>query len=241
MSTLSVCTICQDEEEPIRWYLECCAHLAAHLPDFREVVLVDGGSQDRTLSIVQEYSTRVPIVLLQRPFDCTRDQQNAGLDLCTGDFVFTPDADMTWTTNFPEVFQSGVFERSSYWDFSMFFTAKDAYHYFDWPRGVNMRLHRRGPRWKAERKFHVQLEGQYSGLPICSSVVLFENSCRIKDKHALWRRGERRQRFQAEMEAEGGGPGSPDRFYRAVYEADPKSIVELPPAVRDLVLGSTNG
>ncbi len=235
MSTLSVCTICQDEEEPIKWYLEACKHLTKNCPGLQEVVLIDGGSKDNTIDVINSYKDEIPIKLLERPFDCTRDQQNFGLEHCTGEFVFTPDADMTWTSNFPDIFNSGFFDRMSYCDFPMLFTAKDAYHWFyKWNLGINMRLHKRGPKWT--RKFHVVLEGQTPGIPVCGRVTIFENSCRISDEKALLNRGERRQWCIDDMIAEGNGPGAPDRFLEAARHAE---YQELLPFLKDLVIPGT--
>ena len=242
MNTLSVCTIAQDEEEPIKWYLEYFAFVAASLgDDLREVVIVDGGSKDNTVDVIKSYQDRIPIKLLERPYDCTREQQNFGLDHCTGDFVFGLDADMTATTNFPDMFKSGRFEQGAYWDFPMRFVAKDAYHWFyKWPCGVNMRLWKRGPKWKQERKFHVQLEGQTQGIPVCGEVVVFENSCRIKNDKALMWRGERRQIYDAEMSLEGAPPGPANRFWGAAHAPD-SEIALLESHILAMILPTTNG
>lgn len=235
MSTLSVCTICQDEEEPIKWYLEACKHLAENCPSLNEVVLIDGGSKDNTIDVINSYKDKVPIKLLERPFDYTGAQQNFGLEHCTGDFVYTPDADMTWTSNFPAIFNNGFFDKMNYCDFPMIYTAKDAYHWFHkWSNGVNMRLHKRGPKWI--RKFHVNLEGQTGGLPVCGRVTIFENSCRISSEEALLNRGQRRQWCADEMHEEGIGPGSADRF---LYAAKGTEYIEVSPALRALIIPCT--
>jgi len=184
MSTLSVCTICLNEEEPIVWYLDCCAYLAATLPNLQEVILVDGGSTDNTIDVINSYRDRVPITLLQHPFDTFGEQKNRALVKATGDFIFGPDADMTWTRNFSDVFASGQYASAAYWDFQMKFTAQDKYHYFHrWPQGVNMRLWKRGPLFVTN--FHEKLQGQTQGIPVCSHVTIFENSRRIGDQAAL--------------------------------------------------------
>jgi len=244
MSTLSVATICQDEEEPIKWYLESCKHLFFILQDkLKEIVLVDGGSKDNTIDVIKEYQKDIPVLkLYERKWDYTAAQQNFGLEHCTGDYVFTPDADMTWTINFPEMFLSGYFDRSNFWDFHMLFTVRDAYHFFHkWNRGVNMRLHRRGPKWI--RKYHVKLEGQTQGIPVCNGVVIFENSCRIKNDEALMWRGQRRQYCKEDMAKEGAGPGPIDRFYNAAHAPDSEiaHINIYSPKIVDLILPSTNG
>lgn len=241
--SLSVCTICQDEEEPIKWYLEYIVFLSSVLKDsLREIVLVDGGSKDNTVDVINFYKDKAPIKLFERKWDYTAAQQNFGLSHCTGDFVFTLDADMTATTNFPHLFLSGYYNRSPFWDFRMLFAAKDAYHFFHkWNRGVNMRLHRRGPKWI--RKYHVKLEGQNQGLPVSKDVVIFENSCRIKNDEALKWRGERRQICKEDMEKEGASPGPPNRFYSAAHAPDSEvaHLSTYDPKIIDLILPSTNG
>lgn len=244
MSTLSISTIAQDEEEPIKWYLEACKHTYSILQDkLKEIVIVDGGSKDSTVDIIKEYQKEIPVLkLLERPWDYTSNQMNFALDHCTGDYVFTPDADMTWTSNFPEVFLSGYFDRSDYWDFLLLFTVKDAYHYFKhWPIGPNMRLHRRGPKWT--RKYHTRLEGQCLGLPIAENIIIFENSCRIKNDEALKWRGERRQICTSDMVAEGAGPGPADRFYLAAHCVDSEVglVSDYNKVIASLILPSTNG
>ncbi len=243
MMSLSVCTICQDEEEPIKWYLEYIAFLSEQLGDvLREVVLVDGGSKDNTIDVINSYKDKAPIKLLERPWDYPANQMNFGLEHCTGDYVFTLDADMTATTNFPDLFKNNYFQRGDYWDFPILFTGKDAYHFFHkWPRGVNIRMHKRGPKWT--RKYHVLLEGQTPGIPVCVAVTIFENSCRIKSVEALMHRGERRQADNEGMVEEGGGPGPVNRFYGAAQaaETDTMLISDYKKAVANLILPSTNG
>lgn len=244
MSTLSVVTICQDEEEPIKWYLESCKHLSSVLKDnLKEIVLIDGGSKDSTIEVIKKYQKEISqLILLERPWDYTAAQQNFGLSYCTGDFIFTPDADMTWTVNFPEIFLSGYFESANYWDFHMLFTARDAYHFFHkWNRGINMRLHKRGPKWI--RKYHVKLEGQTQGIPVCKDVVIFENSCRIKNDAALKHRGERRQSCKDDMIKEGASPGPSNRFYNAAHSPDSEiaHINTYNQKIADLILSTTNG
>lgn len=243
MSTLSICTICQDEEEPIRWYLESCKHTYSILGDkLKEIVLVDGGSIDNTIDVIREYQKDLPIVLKRRAWDYTQAQQNFALDFCSGDYVFTPDADMTWTTNFPNIFLSNYFDIASYWDFILLFTIKDAYHFFKkWHISSNMRLHKRGPKWT--RKYHVQLEGQGHGIPIVRDIALFENSCRIKNEAALLNRGQKRQYCVEDMVAEGMGPGSADRFLITSKTPDSEIglISEYSKTLADLILPTTNG
>jgi glycosyltransferase involved in cell wall biosynthesis len=234
MSTLSICTICQDESEVIEEFLNCCVYTKAVLQqDLKEVVIVDGGSKDNTLGIIKRYGEEIPLVLIENLFDTFGKQKNRALEKVTGDYIFFPDADMSWTKNFAEVFKAGYYDRAPMWDFHMFFTAKDKYHYFrNWPRGVNMRLWRRGPIFATE--FHEKLQGQHSGLPVCQCITIFENSMRQSDE-ALLNRGRRYQKFQAQMEAAGGGPGSETRYLNAAHVPDDE-IALLPQNLINLIL-----
>ena len=241
MSTLSILIVAQDEENVIPWTMESCLHTSQILgSSLREIVVVDGGSKDHTMDIVNAYKDKMPIKLLQRPWDFTRAQMNYGLDNCTGDYVMPVDADMTWTTNFPHIFLSGRYDQAAFWDFRMLFTCVDAYHYFNWPIGVNMRLFRSGRRFKEDRKYHWQVDGQTHGIPVCGDVIIFENSCRIKDEKALLHRGERRQTCISDMAAEGASPGAPDRFLMAARTSENQKM-KLSDDLINLVLPSTNG
>jgi len=233
MSSLSIISICQDEEEVIGWMLECCVYTYGVLKDLlKEVVIVDGGSKDNTLNIIKSYQNKIPLILIQHPFDSFGQQKNRALEKSTGDYVFGPDADMTWTSNFPIVFKSGFYESSDMWDFRMRFTADDSYHYFDWPLGVNMRLWKN--KFKFVTNFHEKLDGQLymNGLPVCPHVWLFENSFRQSDK-SLLNRGNRYQKFVKEMEAAGGGPGSSTRYLDAKNNG---RKLELPHFLQKMVI-----
>ena len=211
--TLSVCTIMQDEEESIVWYLECCRRLHVDLGDrLREIILVDGGSIDRTLDVVWERTGDLPVTVLERPFDCVRDQWNFGLEHCTGEWVFGPDADFTWTTNLAAVFDAGVYDASDYWQMRIWYVGDDKTYYPENCGGYNLRLWRAGVRWAEHRQYHCLMTGQPEHAPVCPHVICFENSLRIKSERALLHRGRRRQHYADALAAEGMGPGPVDRF-----------------------------
>jgi len=87
---LSVTIICQNSETTIRRCLESVAWAD-------EIVVVDGGSTDRTLEICREFTSKV-----HQPGDWRGHgpQKNRALDLATGEWVFSLDSD-EWIT--PEV------------------------------------------------------------------------------------------------------------------------------------------
>ena len=239
MSSLSIVGICQDEADVIGAYLECCLHTFKSLKeDLHEVVLVDGGSKDNTIDVINSYKDKLPITLIEYPFDTFGQQKNRALDKATGDYIFGPDTDMSWTTNFPDVFKSGLYAMEPYWNFRIIFMFDDAYHYFyKWNTNVNIRLWKRGPKYATY--FHEQLEGSNSpSTPVDQQVLLFENSFRQSDA-ALLNRGQRYQKFQAQMQAAGVGPGEETRYLGAARSPEVDKH-PLPPDLAALVLPSTN-
>ena len=236
MPSLSICTICQDEEEVIKWMLESCKYVNEQIPDLlKEVVINDGGSRDSTVDIINSYKDYIPLTLIEHPFDNFGQQKNRCLEKCSGEFIFFPDADMSWTSNFSNMFKTNYLLSNNMWDMMLYFTVRDGIHYFkNWPLGPSMRVWKRGPKYSTN--FHEKLEGQYPGLPICRDVFVFENSMRQSDK-ALLNRGERYQRFIKEMQEEGGGPGPVDKYLKAAHVGD-EEVALLPDHIRKLILPS---
>ena len=233
MSTLSIISICQDEGEVIGWFLDCCVQTYQVLGDaLKEVIIVDGGSIDNTLAVLKQYQSKLPLIIIEHPFDTFGKQKNLALEKATGDFILGADTDMTWTTNFAEVFKRGTYDNFKFVDFMCYFTCDDAYHYFNWPMGVTMRLWKRGPLFVTE--FHEKLAGQGQGLPVCAEVSMFKNNFRGSD-YFVMHRGIRYQQFTKQMEAEGGGPGGPTRYFDAKH-APQEAKLNLPEQVKQYVL-----
>ena len=63
--------------------------LLAALDWVNEIVVVDGGSHDATVAVARQASCRV----LEHPFDNYADQRNRAIDLATGDWILSIDAD----------------------------------------------------------------------------------------------------------------------------------------------------
>jgi glycosyltransferase involved in cell wall biosynthesis len=81
---ISVVVCTRNEENQIE---ECLAKIVAARPD--EVILVDGGSEDRTVEIARPY---VDKLILSGKSNLTRDRQ-LGIDSATHDFIAMIDAD----------------------------------------------------------------------------------------------------------------------------------------------------
>jgi glycosyltransferase involved in cell wall biosynthesis len=83
MNRLSVCIVAQNEEENLPRLLQSAQPIAD------EIVLVDGGSTDRTQEIARNAGARV----FFRPFTNHADQKNYSASLAANDWIFLLDAD----------------------------------------------------------------------------------------------------------------------------------------------------
>jgi len=88
MPAVSVIIITKNEAHRIRRCLES-------LQWADEIVVVDSGSSDDTLSICKEFTENVFV----RPFDNFSNQKNAALDLASGEWVLSIDADEVVTAD----------------------------------------------------------------------------------------------------------------------------------------------
>ncbi|HEY2456177.1 MAG TPA: glycosyltransferase family 2 protein [Candidatus Acidoferrum sp.] len=83
MNQLTICVVAQNEEENLPRLLRSVREVAD------EVVVVDGGSTDRSVAIAQEHGAKV----IQRAFTTHADQKNYAASVATHDWIFLLDAD----------------------------------------------------------------------------------------------------------------------------------------------------
>jgi glycosyltransferase involved in cell wall biosynthesis len=83
MNRLSVCVIAQNEQENLPRLLESVEGIAD------EVVVVDGGSTDRTSEVAREFGAKV----FPRAFTNFAEQKNFAASLASNDWIFMLDAD----------------------------------------------------------------------------------------------------------------------------------------------------
>jgi glycosyltransferase involved in cell wall biosynthesis len=83
MNSLTVCLVAQNEQEN----LPRCLSSVRDIAD--EIVVVDGGSTDRTQEIAKEFGARVFV----RPFTNHADQKNFAASLASYEWIFLLDAD----------------------------------------------------------------------------------------------------------------------------------------------------
>jgi glycosyltransferase involved in cell wall biosynthesis len=83
MNRLSVCLIAQNEQDNLPRLLQSVQGIAD------EIIVVDGGSADRTQEIAREHGALVFL----RPFTNHADQKNYAASLASNDWIFLLDAD----------------------------------------------------------------------------------------------------------------------------------------------------
>ena len=178
--------------------------------------MIDGGSQDSTLDLIEQWKDRLPIILLEHPFDTAGWQRNRGMELCTTDWVFGIDADMTFTKNMGELFSGGFFDKSEVWDFPLYFTVKDEYHCCSRKAGATTRLYKSKFRFK--QGHHPKLDVTQEMKKGCGEVKIFENGL-LETQRALLHRGVRWQPYQKDVRKVGPSHGKPTRYVEAEFWA----------------------
>lgn len=231
MTSLSICIICQDEEEVLPYTLYGIQQTLL-IPHLREIVIVDGGSQDNTLGVIEEWKSKLPIVLLEHPYDGGGNQKNRGMDLCTGDYILVLDADMTFTKNLGPLFAAGAFNDKPVWDFRLHYTVVDEFHCFEFEDiGATTRLSR--SEYRYTRPWHEQLP-MTPPRTVCPDVRFFENS-HLQTRKALLHRAVRWLPWADQEIRWGPTHGGDNRFVAA--EARGRADAKLfPPEVRKLIV-----
>jgi glycosyltransferase involved in cell wall biosynthesis len=103
MNRLSICVVAQNEEDNLPRLLKSVSGVA------EEIVLLDGGSTDRTIAIAEGFGARI----FRRTFTTHADQKNHAASLASNDWIFLLDADeelsaalrssvLQWKTEKPE-------------------------------------------------------------------------------------------------------------------------------------------
>lgn len=86
---VSIVTVCFNSAETLRDTIESVQN--QDYPDI-EYIIIDGGSSDGTLEVVEEYKDRIS-VLVSEPDEGIYDAMNKGIRLATGDVVATLNSD----------------------------------------------------------------------------------------------------------------------------------------------------
>ena len=84
--TISLCMIVKNEER----YIKMCLENALDLVD--EIIVVDTGSTDNTINIINQFEDKVILVKYEWKNDFS-DARNLSLEKATGDWILILDAD----------------------------------------------------------------------------------------------------------------------------------------------------
>jgi glycosyltransferase involved in cell wall biosynthesis len=88
--------------------------LGTLLPD--EIVIVDGGSTDGTQQVIQSYSNRLPIRLIERPGANISEGRNAAIAAATHDLIAVTDAGVRLDPRWLELLTAPLLSSSSHVD-----------------------------------------------------------------------------------------------------------------------------
>jgi len=140
MNKISSLTICQDEESFIGHMLDWLIMVAK--PD--EIVIIDGGSIDKTIEIINSYKDKANIKLFENPMpDSFSEQRNFALQQCTGDWILQIDADETYSKSIADLLvkiKLGFYEDTDGFIMPTAHLIKDEYHMNDNGGDVHVRL-----------------------------------------------------------------------------------------------------
>ena len=140
---LSVAIVARDEEENLRRTLPSIAGCVD------EIVLVDSGSTDGTVAFAKSYGARVESIA----WPGYGPQVNNALRACTGDWVFSLDADEAWSPALAEEIRTllaGEPAYAAYWvPRRNYFLGRAMRHGGFYP-DRKLRLFRRGTAWARE-------------------------------------------------------------------------------------------
>jgi glycosyltransferase involved in cell wall biosynthesis len=185
MQTVSSLTICQDEEEYILHMLKFLNEIVK--PD--EYVIVDGGSLDSTVEVIEKFKEErgINLKLVKNPMpDSFSIQRNIALDNCSGDWILHIDADETYSESIKTLISSAKSEGYSKIFGFVFPTAhliKDPFHMLEGcGADYHLRFFRNDSRIRYFGDVHEQIS--FEGMPIINGVdgftLIYANSIAMK-------------------------------------------------------------
>jgi glycosyltransferase involved in cell wall biosynthesis/2-polyprenyl-3-methyl-5-hydroxy-6-metoxy-1,4-benzoquinol methylase len=180
---ISVSMITMNEEQNIARALSSCSFAD-------EIVVVDGGSSDRTLNILRANDK---VLLIQRPWDNHfGKQRQASLDNCSGDWVIRLDADeafsMVVEQNIRKLLSSTSDDIAGYKIRQCNLVGNEKYYsrIFDDFEGIP-RIWRNTSVVKWERHIHEKLIGLSGTIKLCEVYVVHYG---FLDRKRYWLKGE---------------------------------------------------
>jgi glycosyltransferase involved in cell wall biosynthesis len=151
LSSLSVIVITKNEERNIAECLDSVRWA-------QEIVVVDGGSDDKTLELAKKYTQKVYV----KPWEGYAASKNFALQQCTGEWVLWLDADERITRELGQEVQSVTGQQPT--PFAAYEIPRRAFFLGRWIRhsgwypGYVTRLFKRGSGHFSDHKVHERLE-----------------------------------------------------------------------------------
>lgn len=219
--SLSILLIVLNEENMIKQWLD---HIKIFQPF--EVVIVDGGSTDRTKDLIKEHGSQYN--LIEHPMGHSfAEQRNIAKQHCHGDWVLALDADETLSSNSPEIIAKIIQDQGAIaFSFPRVALFPDQDHFIGHKNGdLQLRLYRNLA--QISYIYDVHERPAYKGKPIHPGFFRTDQGwkwCKIKQEIKMlhWghlkpeadlrARGARWQKFRAGSQARGLSVGEPDSF-----------------------------
>lgn len=177
-----------NEEEVISYALDSFALVADQID---VLSIVDNGSSDDTLDIVDSYRDRLPIVVQSAPhIQSHGDLRNLALTKCTAPWVWYLDADETVGGNFRDWLLSGEIEKCDLWEFYKYSTVGDCWHHAG-GGGPSQRLFRNLPGATFKQLIHTEISHHELYRKCMVPAVFMFDHTSAKSREALWAKGMR--------------------------------------------------
>lgn len=190
-----------NEEELVQYCLESFASIA----DLLGVLsIVDNGSTDDTLDIVDSFKDRLPLVVTRDTQDAHHGRlRNLAISKCKSPWIFYLDGDETCSVNMRDWMMSGLIEEADIWDFYKFTSIVDRWHYVDGGNGPCTRLFRNRPSVHFPQNVHTEPTHPDLNKKRMAEGVYLWDATACKSQEALIAKG---WRYQIHQGTTGIGP-----------------------------------
>lgn len=225
--------IVRDEEELLQYCLESFGSIV----DLVGLVsVVDNGSTDATMDILDSFRTRLPLRVVRDVADSHHGRlRSRALKPLTAPWIYYLDADETHTGDMRDWLASDEKERADQWEHYKYTTIVDRLHYVEGGNGGCYRLFRNLPGVGFSQNVHTEARasGMRSGRPMANGPLLFDHTA-CKSVEALWSKG---YRYQAHWGTVGIGP--PHEYVGRVENAHRLGLVrEFPDDIKRRIFTS---
>ena len=247
---VSVATACRNEEEVLPWYF---SSLYAIRDIIEEIIIVDGGSTDRTHEIIQAAAKVLPVQLIVRDdFQYVTQQKNLAISLCKAPFVMALDSDETIDSLLPQKLSS-LTGNGLAWHFMKWYTIRDRFHHArNSPGGPCHKIFKNGHGIRYNRKIHDHFcipNKEYDGGALQGNQIhpsnalhihLFDNRLRCSDEGLLKKWNQWKERGILQHSAE-EGIALPENFWLLGKQGSfnvPGAEIPFDPQIRGCILWS---